>query len=432
MVLPAAPTPLAPPPAAVQPTPASPYSPTATPGYAPAGPSYAPAGPSYAPAGPSYASAAPYGAAPAYVPAPQHLAAGPAYAPAAPHAAAAPAPLAVQEAGFFPAVRLVMKTLPFSMFRVSALALGGLLSTLALAALTAATGLLVHFVHPAAGGVIFLVGILAFALVWVSLVERWLFAVDCGYTAVLTELITRGSVGNGEQSQFAYGREVILRRFGDFKAIRECQGHVNYTLNRLFRTVDWLTDWLPFDVEFLTDKLRFLLILSTRHAGQTVLSHGLARGAGDLGQSSVEGLCYYAQNGKEIALSSIGGLVADKILSALCWAVAVAGCGAVIFLGSSAVMPSLLVELGARAGKDAEQAALVASVLITGLLAIPLSILLTWALREAIVRPVLLAMVLLKFHITSHNQPLDPAVKQRLRDVSDKLDALETAQWHTS
>jgi hypothetical protein len=127
-----------------------------------------------------------------------------------------------------------------------------------------------------------------------------------------------------------------------------------------------------------------------------------------------------------------GGLVADKILSAIFWAVALAGAGAAIFFASSAVMPSVMTELGVRAGKDAAQVALVASAMLTGLLAIPLSILLTWALREAIVRPVLLAMVLLKFHVTSHNQPLDPAVKQRLREVSDRLDALETAQWHAS
>ncbi len=39
--------------------------------------------------------------------------------------------------------------------------------------------------------------------------------IACGHVAVLTELITRGSIGNGSEGQFAYGRRIVMDRFGE-------------------------------------------------------------------------------------------------------------------------------------------------------------------------------------------------------------------------
>ena len=54
---------------------------------------------------------------------------------------------------------------------------------------------------------------------WGTILRYVLHLLSCGHVAVLTELITRGQVGNGSESMLAYGRRVVTERFGQVNAL---------------------------------------------------------------------------------------------------------------------------------------------------------------------------------------------------------------------
>jgi hypothetical protein len=200
---------------------------------------------------------------------------------------------------------------------------------------------------------------------------------------------------------------------------------VNYIVGRFLRTMYNVTDVLPFDISAVTNAIRWLLRLSTRYVGQTVLSYSLARGDRSMAKGAVDGLCYYAQNSKPIVKTSISGLVIERVLGWTLWLLVAGATGAALFFGFGAIMPSLMGKLGVPAGKALADTAMVATVLCTLLLAPALSGLFSWAVREATLRPIVLTMTMLTFHRSVRDQALDPTWKKRLTEASDKLDVLD-------
>ena len=81
--------------------------------------------------------------------------------------------------------------------------------------------------------------------VWGTILRYVLHLLACGHVAVLTELITRGQVGNGSESMLAYGRRVVTERFGQVNALYALNLMVRGVLAAFHRTLDWVGEVLP-------------------------------------------------------------------------------------------------------------------------------------------------------------------------------------------
>jgi hypothetical protein len=95
-------------------------------------------------------------------------------------------------------------------------------------------------------GVVWLVVCLAgIGWFWGAVVRYLLHLIACGHVAVLTELITRGQVGNGSESMFAYGRRIVTERFGQVTLLFGFNALVRGVLNAFHNTLDWISEMLP-------------------------------------------------------------------------------------------------------------------------------------------------------------------------------------------
>src|SRR5580658_9063685 len=220
---------------------------------------------------------------------------------AVPPSAAAPVrhsyPLHVRDHGLATAIGLVLQSLPYAAMRFAlplAVTVAGILWLVI--AIGGAAWLGTHIAQ-AFGWVWFLLWLVGVGWFWGAVLRYALHLIECGHVAVLTELITRGSVGNGSESMLAYGRRVVTERFGQVNALYALNLMVRGVLGAFHRTLDWISEILPIPgLEGISHLVNIILSAATRYLDKVILSYNLARGDSDPWIGAREGMVYYAQN----------------------------------------------------------------------------------------------------------------------------------------
>jgi hypothetical protein len=222
---------------------------------------------------------------------------------------------------------------------------------------------------------------------------------------VLTELITKGRVGNGTESMFAYGRRVVTERIGQATALFGLNMAVRGILQMFHGTLDWISEMLPIPgLESLSSLLNVVLRAATRYLDKVIFSYNLARGDEDPWRSSREGIVYYCQNAKPILKTAIWVVILERVLSALLWIVLLAPAAAITVM----LPPSVRT----------------ASALVTILVAA----LLAGSLRGAFIKPLFLIMMMVRFHTVIEGQPIDETWDSRLASLSSNFGSLGMAR----
>jgi hypothetical protein len=314
-------------------------------------------------------------------------------------------PLAITNASLGTAFGLLMKTLPFMLARLAVLG-----------AYTIA-GIIV-WAFALAGFWIFrrvpLVGLVWCVLVlgcagwfWRAVLRYALYLLKAGHIAVLTELVTRGQVGNGQQSMFQYAKEVVKQQFGVVSALFALDILVDGVVGAFNRTLDWVSSLLPVPgLDSVTSVVKAVLRASTTYVDETILSYNLARGDENVFRSSRDGLVYYAQNAREVLKTGVWVVVLDKVLSAVIW---------VVMLAPAFGLAYFIPNAGGFA-------------LVT---AFVIAIALAADVRAAFLKPLFLTMVMIKFHTQVQNQPINETWDARLDEVSNRFRELKdkAAAW---
>jgi hypothetical protein len=233
---------------------------------------------------------------------------------------------------------------------------------------------------------------------WSVIVRYFLYLLKCGHIAVLTELITKGRIDNGALGMFAYGKQVVQRRFAEVTVLFVVDRLVSGVVRAFNRTLDFLTGLLPIPgLSSIVSFVNAVVYAATTYLDETIFSYGLARQETNPWASAKDGLIYYAQNSKEILKTGLFVVILDKVITFAVWIVMLAPAFAL-----SWVMPRSIVGFGS-------------------LFVFVFAALLASNVRAAFIKPIFLIMVMTKFHVSIQNQPINQEWDERLSRLSDKF-----------
>ncbi|HKO91939.1 MAG TPA: hypothetical protein VJU61_12340, partial [Polyangiaceae bacterium] len=234
---------------------------------------------------------------------------------------------------------------------------------------------------------------------WRFVVRYLLYLLKAAHIAVLTELITTGRIGTGNESMFQYGKRIVTERFGEVNAMFALDLLIAGIVGAFNRTLNWVANLLPIPgLDSMMGIVNSVLRASTTYIDETIFSYNLARGDENVFRSSQDGLIYYAQNAKEVLKTGLWVVVLDRVLTFVIWVVMLAPA---FFVGY--LMP----------GNAVTWVAFFFAVLFAG------------TLRSALLRPLFLTMVMVKFHAMAQNQPINLEWDGRLSQASKKFDELK-------
>jgi hypothetical protein len=303
--------------------------------------------------------------------------------------------LKVRDAGLATALGLVMQTLPYALARFAVLMAASIVTIIWLGiAFGGAAFLGAHVAHVfGLAWIVITLGCFGFA--WWGLVRYALHLISCGHVAVLTELITKGQIGNGSESQFAYGRAVVIKRIGQESLLYGLNMTIRGIINSFHRTLDWFAEMLPIPgLESLANLATIIMRAATAYLDKVIFSYSLTRQDRDAWTAAREGLIYYGQNAKPILKTSVWVVVLDRVLTVLLWLVLLAPAALI-----TVALPHSMRESG-------------------GLVTLIIAALLAGSLRAAFMKPVFLTMIMIRFHTCIENQAVDPVWDARLSEIS--------------
>jgi hypothetical protein len=311
--------------------------------------------------------------------------------------------LSVRDHGLGTASGLLVKSLPYAVAHFGTLLAYAFACIVWLVVAFGGAAWLGSHIAGAFGMLWFILCAVAIGWFWGTVLRYALHLLACGHVAVLTELITKGQVGNGTESMLAYGKRIVLQRFGEVNILFGFNMLVRGILNAFHRTLDWVSELIPIPgLEGLSNLANIILRAATRYMDKVILSYNLARNDGDPWTSAREGVVYYAQNAKPILMTSIWIVILERVLTFTLWLLLLAPAGVI-----TVMLPMSVRESG-------------------GLVTIVIAILLAGTLRAAFIKPRFLIMIMVRFHALTENQPINQDWDARLASLSEKFRSLGT------
>jgi hypothetical protein len=309
--------------------------------------------------------------------------------------------LVVRDHGLGTAFGLLMKSLPYAVARFGILLAWSIACIIWMVVAFGGAAFLGTHIAGAFGIVWLVACVVGVGWFWGTVLRYALHLLACGHVAVLTELITKGRIGNGSESMLAYGKAAVTKRFGEVNILFGMNMLVCGIINAFHNTLDWIDQMIPIPgLESLSSLLTIILRSATRYLDKVILSYNLARGDGDPLIGAREGLVYYAQNAKPILMTSVWIVILEKMLTFGLWLVLLAPAGLI-----TVMLPPAVRESG-------------------GIVTVLIAILLAATLRSAFIKPLFLIMMMVRFHALAENQPINPEWDARLASVSDKFGSL--------
>jgi hypothetical protein len=309
--------------------------------------------------------------------------------------------LTVRDHGLGTAIGLLFRSLPYAFARFGILLAYSVACIIWIIVAFGGAAWLGTHIAGAFGVVWFVLCVVGIGWFWGTVLRYALHLLACGHVAVLTELITRGEVGNGSESMLSYGKRIVMQRFGEVNILFGFNMLVRGIINSFHRTLDWIDQMIPIPgLESLSSIVTMILRAATRYLDKVILSYNLARNDGDPWTGAREGLVYYAQNAKPILMTSVWIVIMERVLSFVLWLLLLAPAGFI-----TVMLPSGVRESG-------------------GLVTVLIAILLAGTLRSAFIKPLFLIMMMVRFHALTENQPINPDWDARLANVSDRFRTL--------
>jgi hypothetical protein len=300
----------------------------------------------------------------------------------------------MRDASLTAAFGLLMRTMPYALMRFAVMLAFTVATIVWICIAFGGAAFLGDHIAPVFGFVWLVICLGGFGYAWWGALRYGMHLIACGHVAVLTELIIKGSVGNGSESMFSYGRRIVTERIGQVSILFGLNAMVRGILESFHRTLDWIGEMVPVPgLESISNLVNIILKAATRYLDKAIFSYSLARGD-DPWTAAREGIVYYAQNAKPILKTSIWVVILERVLSVVMWIVLLAPAAAITLM-----LPASVRSTGS-----------IVSVLI--------ALLLAGSIRSAFVKPLFLIMILVRYHTVIENQPINAAWDERLSGLS--------------
>ena len=309
--------------------------------------------------------------------------------------------LVVRDHGLGTAIGLLMKSLPYALARFGILLAYSVACIIWIVVTFGGAAWLSSHVAGPFGLVWFVMCVVGIGWFWGTVLRYALHLLACGHVAVLTELITKGQVGNGTEPMLSYGKRIVIQRFGEVNILFGFNMLVRGILDTFHRTLDWIDELIPIPgLVSLSNLANIILRAATRYLDKVILSYNLARNDGDPWTGAREGLVYYAQNAKPILMTSVWIVIQERVLTFVLWLLLLAPAGLI-----TVILPHSVRESG-------------------GFVTVLIAVLLAGTLRSAFIKPLFLIVMMVRFHALTENQPINQEWDARLASVSDKFRTL--------
>ena len=313
-------------------------------------------------------------------------------------------PLAITCGDISTAFSLLVKTAPFVMAR-----LGVMVAMTVVAILYWCWMLGGFFVFGKGVGWIWFI---AFASVggwfWNTVVRYFLYLMKAAHIAVLTELITTGSINHGSEGMFVYGKRIVTERFGEVNILFALDMVIDGVIRQFNRTLNWVANLLPIPgVNNVKAIVNRIVHAATTYIDEPIFSYNVARGDENSWLSSKDALIYYAQKSKEVLKTGVWIAVLDYVLSAII----------TVFM----FLPAWIIYLIIPASLGIWP--VVTMVIFAFVFAADV--------RMAVLRPFFLTMMIVKFHDQVQSQPINLEWDSKLEQASDKFRDMKdkAANW---
>lgn len=307
-------------------------------------------------------------------------------------------PLAVRNSGFFSAVGLLVRSLPYAVARFAVLFTFSIACIVWFTITMGGAALAGRYIAPVFGLAWFVLCVAAAGWFWGAVLRYVLHLIECGHVAVLTELIVNGRVGNGDESMFAYGKRIVTDKFGQVNALFAMNLLVRGVVNAVHSTIEGIGHLLPIPgLDAIGNLVTAILRAATRYMDKVLFSYNLACGDPNPWRSAQQGLVYYAQDAKPLLKQAVWIVVLEHVLSVLLWLALLIPAAVV-----TAMLPHDVRNLG-------------------GLATIGIAALFALSARAAFLKPVFLIMVAVRFHELIEHEPINQEWVSRLDQLSTKF-----------
>ena len=304
-------------------------------------------------------------------------------------------PLVVRDAGLATGISLMLQSMPYALARFGVELAFTTACVIWMVVTFGGAAWLGDHIAGVFGIVWFIFCIFGAGWFWFTLLRYVMHVITCGHVAVLTELITKGAVGNGSESMFAYGRRIVTEKFKEVNVLFGMNALVRGVLNSFHATLDWVAGEIPIPgMDSIANLVTMVLRAATRYLDKVIFSYTLARNDDDPWRDAQEGIVYYVQNAKPILKSSIWIVIQERVLTILMW---------LVLLIPAALITKMLPHSVRESG---------------AIVVIVIAILLAAAVRAAFVKPVFLIMTMVRYHALIENQPINEAWAGQLAGMS--------------
>lgn len=265
-------------------------------------------------------------------------------------------------------------------------------------------GGLCYMIHSIAA-IIFLSGIGIYGVVVYYAREYILYLIKAAHIAVITELVLKGSLPEG-QSQVEYGKKMVKDHVKDVSILFGIDQLVKGILKSLNRLVLSIASWLPLPgLDKLAQFVMTIINLSVTYIDEAILSYSLSKKDANPWISAKEGIVLYAQSYKEILKNALViGVLGLVSFFAFVLILMIPG------LGLQALFPGVKTAIGIS------------------------MIIIAYLIKLALYNPLALCTMILTYHRAIKGQVPNPEWEQKLEAVSSKFRRLKdkASQWVSS
>jgi hypothetical protein len=248
------------------------------------------------------------------------------------------------------------------------------------------------------GGFLFLIGL---AVLWgfLRLLKNYfLYMIQAGHVAVVTELIGKGKLPDGV-NQITYGKKVVLDLFKQISVLFMVDQLVKGILRAVNRTVLRVAEIFPLPgLESLARLIVTVFNFSVTYVDESILSYNLSRSREGIWESAKRGVVLYAQNWKPILKTAVGLMVINLLAFAVFFLILLIPLGPLAVMAKSGTWKFFWLVTAAA---------------------------LAFSLKLALINPFSMISMMITFNRTIEGQEPDPEWEATLENTSKKFRQLK-------